>query len=142
MRLPGNSPLLPLLAVAMLVLAACESPPPPMPTYPEIRFDRQPVLRLDVKEIVVKGAYQPPLTRPNIEHLFPIPPAAAAQAWADDRLRAVGTRGRARLIIKDASVISEPLPLTKGLGGVVESLEGEGGSRFGFEAVGGHGREA
>src|SRR3546814_13039922 len=42
---------------------------------------------------LVIDAYRSPGTAPNVEHLFPSPPATAMARWASDRLEAVGTTG-------------------------------------------------
>jgi hypothetical protein len=107
------------LAVAAAVVAACDTAPP-RPTFADFRFTGETPLNLDVAAIDVRVAYQPPFHPPNVEHLFPVPPARAAEAWAHDRLRAVGHEGRARFTITDASVIETELPHKTGIAGALD----------------------
>lgn len=106
----------PLAALALLVLAlaACAAPPA-RPTYPEITWAHLPPFELDVAAVEVVSEYEPPYKEPNVEHLFPVPPGEAARRWADDRIRAAGTEGRAKVVIKRASVTETPLELTEGV---------------------------
>ncbi len=111
-----------MLRVALAVLAmasvltACETPT--VPSYPPIRFTDVEPYKLDVAKVEVLNTYLPPLKAPNVEHDFPYTPAAAAEQWARDRLVAVGTKGVARVIISDASVVETQLKKSKGLKGV------------------------
>lgn len=89
---------------AVLVLVACNSPPSRGP-FPELTYSHLPEIALDVAAIEIVDAYRSPGADPNVEHLYPITPAAAARRWAEDRLRAVGIDGIARFIILDASSI-------------------------------------
>ena len=107
-----------LLAAATLCfgLVACSSAPP-KPVYPDLRFDAQPPLRLDVAQIQIQNDFQPTYRAPNVEHLFPVPPARAVETWARDRLRAVGQNGIARFTIHNASVTQTDLKQTPGIAG-------------------------
>ena len=102
------------LLIAAFALAACDTVPP-RPTYPEIHFTGQPPFRLAVGAIDVRDDYKAPFQSPNVEHLFPVPPARAAETWAHDRLQAGGGTGRARFIIQNAAVIETPLKKKEGL---------------------------
>ena len=95
-----------LVVVTVAGLAACHSPPTRGP-FPELSYSHLPPFRLDVAQIEIVDVYQSPGTDPNVEHLFPVSPAAAAHRWADDRLEAVGIDGVARFIILDASAIEQ-----------------------------------
>lgn len=106
-----------ILAAGLLVLLAGCSTPPPRPTFPDIRFTNEPPIRLDVAGIDVRDDYQPPLRSPNVDHLFPVPPARAAENWARDRLKATGTSGRAVFILRNASVIETDLAVKQGITG-------------------------
>ena len=134
----------------LLSAAACQTTPPPRPSFPEIRFTAPPI-RLDVARIVIEDRYRPPLRAPNVEHRCPISPAAAARRWAQDRLSAVGRFGTARVAIEEASVVSEKLPTKGGLAGVFTrepaerlvgvlrlrvEVGGEGGLARGFAEAG------
>ncbi len=115
------------LAAGMVVaslLAACETAAP-IPEYPEITFTNLPRIKLDVARIEVRMDYKAPLKAPNVEHEFPVTPAAVAERWAADRLEAVGSTGLARVIVKDASVVEVKLERTKGLKGVFTKDQSE-----------------
>ncbi len=105
-----------LLAVAALGLAGCSSAPQ-RPVFPELRFTGQPPIGLTVAQLDIQNDYVPTYRAPNVEHLFPVPPAKAAETWARDRLRPVGANGRARFTIHDASVTEVNLPQTEGIKG-------------------------
>lgn len=113
-----------LLLVVVSALAACETTPP-RPTYPPIRFNDLPPIRLDVARVEVVEEYRSPGVLPNVEQLFPERPAAAAAQWARDRLRAVGTRARAEAIIRQASVVEVPLKTSAGLAGAFTTEQSE-----------------
>jgi hypothetical protein len=117
------------LAIALAsLLAACEAAPPPRPVFPEIRFTDEPPLNLDVSRIDIEERFRPSFQEPNVEHLFPVPPAQAAVAWARDRLHATGgpnSPRRARVTIQDASVRETELPRTKGLTGAFTTQQAE-----------------
>ena len=100
------------------VLAACETPSPQV-TFPEITFQHKPPIKLDVREVAFEQVYQPPSRPPNVDHLFPVRPAAAAMRWGRDRLRAAGSTGRARYVVREASVVEVPLKVEGGLKGVM-----------------------
>jgi hypothetical protein len=108
--MPSSSLRLNILAMALLTgLAACDTAPP-RPTYPDIRFTGAAPIRLAVNAVDVGGEYKPTFRPPHVEHLFPVPPAQAAENWAHDRLQAGGGSARARFTIQDASVIETELP--------------------------------
>ncbi len=104
--------------VCVAGLAGCDSSPPPPPQFPELTFTHLPPIRLDVARIDVVRQYVLPGTKPNVEQLFPVLPAAVAERWAHDRLRAVGGNGIARVTIKQASVVEVPLRRTTGIVGM------------------------
>ncbi len=111
MRLPRFFFALPGLC---LLLVACESPLPEV-SYPELRFNHLPVIELNVAQIDIVEKYRSPLKRPHVEHEIPLAPAKAMRNWANDRLRAVGSSGRATFVIVEASVKAEALAKKKGL---------------------------
>lgn len=142
-------------ALLTVALAACSTAPAPRPSFTEPRFTDKPPIALDVKEIRIEDRYRSPLKPPNVEYLFPIPPAAAAQRWAEDRLKAVGRFGVAEVVIEEASVVSRPLPVEQGVSGLfkkeaAEELVGtlrmrvtvpsDGGMRGGFAEAGANAR--
>lgn len=113
-----------LFAVALVILGACQNLPPP-PIYPEFRFTQLPKIGLDVARIEVRQSYKSPLQAPNVEHQFPVTPAAAAARWAGDRLAAMGRAGTSVFTIEDASATSERLPLIGGVRGTFTREQSE-----------------
>ncbi len=104
------------LILSGLALSACATTPPAR-NLERISYSERPPIRLDVREIEIERAYRPPNAAPNVDHLFPVPPAAGAQLWAADRLKAAGPLGRARFIVREAPVIEVPLARAGGLTG-------------------------
>ena len=102
--------------VALFTLTACVTAGP-QPSYPEITFSHLPHIELKVAEIVYEPRYQPPIAAPNIGHEFPTPPAKAVERWISDRLKAVGTVGQAKIVIRRATGTETKLKVTKGLTG-------------------------
>lgn len=100
------------------LLAACAQTPPPEP-LPELTFAHLDSIKLNVASVEIVENYVPPLRGPNIEHLFPQPPSQVARRWAEDRLRALGTEGRAQFVIDTASVVETRLKVETGLRGAV-----------------------
>ena len=103
-----------ILVLTGLALVGCATPPPRQ-NLDTISYSEAPPIRLDVREIEIERAYQPPNAAPNVDHLFPVPLAAGAQLWAVDRLKAVGPTRRARFIVREATVIEVPLDRESGL---------------------------
>lgn len=100
-----------------LLLGACA-----VPTEHAIQkpfFETPQVVKLDVAKFEVVNAYQAPLKRPNIEHLFQTMPSHVIQNFSESLFVAVGERRHAKLIIVDASVISESLNVSSDLRGVL-----------------------
>jgi hypothetical protein len=105
------------LLAGALLLGACETTPPPRPTYPDIRFTDAPPLRIDAATVEIVRQFRPTLQPPQVEHLFPVPPERAMENWALDRLQPTGTTRRLRVRIIDASVKETELPRTSGVRG-------------------------
>ena len=103
-------------AVMGVLLAGCATDVE-KPGFPQISFAHLQPISLNVARIEVENRYISPATRPNVEHEFPVSPAAAASNWGRDRLRAVGQTGTARVIVRRASVIEVPLKRSSGLKG-------------------------
>ena len=104
------------LAVSGLAFSACSTTPPAR-NLDRISYSEKQPIRLDVREIEIQRAYQPPNAAPNVDHLFSVPPAAGAQLWAADRLKAAGPLRRARFIVREAPVIEISLERSSGLTG-------------------------
>ncbi len=112
----STRPLLLILILMGVSLSACATPPPAR-NLDRISYSERPPIRLDVREIEILRSYQPPNAAPNVDHLFPVPPAAGARLWAADRLKAAGPLRRARFIVREAPVIEIPLKRSGGLTG-------------------------
>lgn len=98
------------------LLAACKTPPP-QNSFDDITFRNLPPIKLDVGEVVVEQAYVAPELPPNVDHLFPVTPAAVAARWAGDRLVVGGSVRQARFVVREASVVEVPLETSKGIRG-------------------------
>lgn len=98
-------------------LVGCNTPPQRY-EFPELTYAHLPPIRLDVAVVDVIDSYRSPGAAPNVEHLFPTPPAKAMARWADDRLEAAGTNGSAVFTILRADVVEVPLERTTGIKGV------------------------
>jgi hypothetical protein len=77
---------------------------------------REPIV-LDVASIEVESAYTAPMAPPHIDHELPLTPSDAVRLWVSSRLKAGGPQGRARVVIKDASVKEIELDRTTGIKG-------------------------
>lgn len=107
------------IVAAVLLLAACTDAPPPT-NFPRLTYAHHGTFALDVSEIEIVDAYQPTLRAPNVDHLMPVAPAAAARQWARDRLTAAGSSGRrAVFTIDDGAVTETPLRRKSGVRGAL-----------------------
>ena len=89
------------LALAAMVLAGCTTEVQ-KPGFPRISFAHLQPIGLNVARVEVVNQYVSPATRPNVEHEFPVSPAATAMNWGRDRLRAQGASGVARVVVRRA----------------------------------------
>ncbi len=109
----------PLIAMLWFAfLASCNTPPPEQ-RFPEVSYKHLAPIRLDVKTIEIFSTYASTFAPPQVEHLFPLAPSAAAERWAKERLVATGKEGRARFIVRDASVVQQRLPKSGGITGLI-----------------------
>lgn len=107
------------ILAAVLALAACTNAPPAT-RFPQLTYAHLGAFTLDVSEIEIVDAYQPPLQAPNVDHLMPVSPAAAARQWARDRLKRSGSSGRrAVFTIDDGAVTETTLQRQSGIRGVL-----------------------
>lgn len=111
-----------LLVAALLVVAGCVDAPP-VPEFALITFADKPKIVLAVGTVEVVDNYLPPGRRPNVEHEFPVRPAAMLASWAADRLAPSGGAATVRFIINDASAIETPLETVKGLKGLFKDQQ-------------------
>jgi hypothetical protein len=112
------------LIAALFGVAACEFQVA-RPKYAELSFTHLPPINLDVGRIETVKEYVSPAKPPNVEHLFPVRPSAAAERWGRDRLRAVGSQGVARVIVRQASVVEVPLQVKSGVRGMLTRDQSE-----------------
>jgi hypothetical protein len=113
-----------LLSPAATLLAACDTPPRHS-DFPDLTYQHLPKLRFDVREVEIVEAYRSPGQAPNVEHLFPVRPAAAAANWGRDRLMAAGSWRRLRYIVQDAAAVEVPLSIEEGLKGALKVEQSE-----------------
>ncbi|HWT98940.1 MAG TPA: hypothetical protein VN229_15040 [Terriglobales bacterium] len=99
---------------ALGLLAGCAAPMDD-PTYPELRFNTQPPIRLNVAAINVTQSYISSVADPYVDQLFPQPPVKAALQWPADRLQAAGADGSLSYDVVNASVTDTKLPRSTGL---------------------------
>lgn len=112
----SRSPVFASLIAVVFLLAGCATEVQ-KPGFPQISFAHLQPISLNVARIEMENRYISPATRPNVEHEFPVSPAAVASNWGRDRLRAVGASGVARVIVRRASVVEVPLKRTTGVTG-------------------------
>jgi hypothetical protein len=96
-------------------LAACNNAPPPKQNFADLRFTNEPPLRIAVAAVEIDDEYRPNFDPPHYEQRFPIPLPHVADNWARDRLRPVGTSGRAVSVVVDASAVEIRLPKQTGI---------------------------
>ncbi|SDH83644.1 hypothetical protein [Roseospirillum parvum] len=117
--------LLVLVLLPLVVLAGCAQAPP-LPRYPEIRFDHLEPITLAASELLVESTFEPSFEPPHVEHLFPQPPEKVARTWARDRLKPDGEGdGFIRVLIRDASAVEEVLDRSSGLKGALTTEQSE-----------------
>ena len=129
------------LLPSILLSLGCEVPISQR-NYPEMTFTHLPPISLDVARIDVIQLYDPPIKPPNIEHEMPLLPHVAISRWVSDRLKPTGTRGRAIVTIRDASVTEERLKSVGGIWGALKIKQPEryvGRIEVEIEAIGGKG---
>lgn len=105
------------LAFVAIVVAGCAAEVQ-KPGFPQISFAHLQPISLNVARVEVENLYVSPAARPNVEHEFPVSPAAVAMNWGRDRLRAAGASGVARVVVRRASVVEVPLKRSEGVKGL------------------------
>ena len=112
----SRAPIFASLIAVVFLLVGCATEAQ-KPGFSQISFAHLQPISLNVARIEMENRYFSPATRPNVEHEFPVSPAALASNWGRDRLRAVGASGVARVIVRRASVVEVPLKRTTGVTG-------------------------
>ena len=113
-----------LVALLVLLVAACAAPPQG-PVFEPVAFrDRAPYL-LDVARVHIVET--PTHVRGgDISERLETPPVEAARAWARDRLQASGQTDRVlRYTIRRATIVETQLPRTGGVTGVFRVDQGQ-----------------
>lgn len=103
-------------ALFLILLQACTQGSPDA-SVPDLTFAQMQPISLDVAKIEFVDAYRPPMMSPNVEHLFLTTPMKVTRDLVARQLVAAGTRNVLRVMLDDASVVSEELPMTRGLWG-------------------------
>ena len=116
MRAPLRLLALPLLLAGLLTACASDEAGN---RFEQITFQNLPDINLDVGDIQIEQDYVTPGRRPNVDHLFPVPPKNAAVQWAQDRLVARGDRLTFRYIVREASALETKLETASGVKGLV-----------------------
>ena len=112
-----------LLVVAILLAVAGCVESPPVPEFAQISFADKPKILLVAGKVEVVDNYMPPGRRPNVEHEFPVRPAAMLARWATDRLAVSGGAATVRFIINDASATETALKTAKGIKGLLKDQQ-------------------
>ena len=97
----------------VFLLSGCVGAPPAA-TQPDITFANFTPIQLDVAAVEVLGEYKPPMKEPNVEHTFSTPLYVVVENLVKKKLIASGSENVLRVIIGDASVVQEELPVTRG----------------------------
>lgn len=127
-------PLCALMLACVMMLSACTTSSPPAPPS-TVDVSRYPAILVHAADVVVVNAYHPPMTAPNVDHLFTTKPADAARALVAQQVKAAGVQDTLRITIETAAVTREALPVKKSLVGLFstapsEKLEGRIALRF------------
>ena len=102
-----------LAGLSLALLASCGPPPPPAPTYPDIRFTSEPPIVIDASRIDIRVLDFPSST----DRSFPVSVLEAMQNWGRDRLRGSGHGGPARFTSVKASATEKNLTVQGGISG-------------------------
>ncbi|MDD9901113.1 MAG: hypothetical protein OXT65_09065 [Alphaproteobacteria bacterium] len=103
------------LCLSVLPVMGCTSTVPDSPSV-HVSMTEE-VVPLQVARIDIQNVYKAHEQSPYVDHLMSPPPVAVIGEMLDRRLRAAGSERVLRVIIEDASVVSEKLPVTEGFWG-------------------------
>ncbi len=114
-----------IVAAVLVLLTACTNAPP-QTQFPKLTYAHHGAFVLDVANIEIVDAYKPTLQSPNVDHLMPVSPAAAARRWAEDRLRSTGSSSRrAVFVIENGAVTETALQRQTGIRGALTNDQSE-----------------
>jgi hypothetical protein len=100
----------------LLALTACESEQAPPPAHTSRVAPPKIALDVQVINLADRSGLQPTNSPYNGNRFTPTISDAIKQ-WAADRLQAAGQSGQAIIVIKDASLIAQPMPVKQGMDG-------------------------
>ena len=106
------------------LLAACGGEPPK--TYRPLRYDFLRPIDLAVRAIDFEQRFAASGVAPDISRQNPVDPVATLRARGEDRLKPLGTSGRAVFTISDASLIRRDDLIRGSMEATVEILSDEG----------------
>lgn len=115
---------------ALMALSACSSISGDLGSVPAtVDVSRFQPIQVNAADVVVVNAYHPPMTTPNVDHLFTVKPADAARQLVEQQVVAAGVQDTLRISIENASVTRVALPVKQSLIGIfsrqpAERLEG------------------
>lgn len=98
----------PLILVFLMLLSACAMEPMPEPI--QLNYAHLDRIYLNTKDLrIINNSQSTPTWDPYVGHKYVPTLTDALYRLAGDRLQAVGNKGRAKLIIKDANVTEQPI---------------------------------
>jgi hypothetical protein len=122
----------PFALLLVLLLASCEpEQPAPSTSFPPLDFTYLPPLPLNVATVDVLSQYVPSGVPPEVSQYDPVSPVAALRLMATERLKPVGSAGRAVFSIDDAAMVRSGDTVT-GAYSVTLSVYTSAGVRAGF----------
>jgi hypothetical protein len=83
--------------------------------WPPLSYGAPAPVTVSAARIDIIDAYRPPMGAPNVDHLFRVTPAQAAQELVREKVVAGGSTHLLRVIVEEASVRRETLPQKKGM---------------------------
>ncbi len=115
--------------VAVLALSGCATSGQSVQVPAAVDVARYLPIPVNAADVVVVNAYHPPMTAPNIDHLFTEKPAEAARKLIEQQIVAAGVQDTLRVTIENAAVTRVALPTKQSLIGIfsrqpAERLEG------------------
>ncbi len=113
-----------------LLLAACGGEA--RQDFPPLRYNYLPPLGLNVATIDIEQRFIPSGISPDVTQFAPVRPADALRTMAEDRLKALGTAGRAVFAIQNASLVRHDDLITGTMEVILNVYPSPSGPRAGF----------
>lgn len=110
---------------ALLALSACQTTAPVVNVPAAVDVARYQPIPVNAADVVVVNAYHPPMTAPNVDHLFTEKPADAARRLVEQQVVAAGVQDTLRVTIENAAVTRVALPVKQSLIGIFSSQPAE-----------------